>query len=84
MPELAPIGKVVLVIGAAVVVLGLFLIAADRIPGLGGLFSWMGKLPGDLSYKRENFSWYVPLATSLVLSVLLSLLFYFIGWFFRR
>ena len=57
---------------------------ADRIPGLGIAFSWLGKLPGDLSFKRDNVSFYFPIATSLVLSIILSLLFYILGWFFRR
>jgi len=84
MPEWTSLGKVLIAIGSGIVVLGLLLVAADRFPGLAGLFSWFGKLPGDLSYKRENFGFYFPLATSLVLSILLSLLFYVLGWFFRR
>jgi hypothetical protein len=84
MPEWAPVGKVLIGIGAGLVVLGVALVAVDRIPGVGHLFSWIGKLPGDLSYKRDNFSFYFPIATSLVLSILLSLLFFVLGWFFRR
>lgn len=84
MPEWTPVGKALIGIGVGLAVLGVVLLVADRIPGFGHLFSWMGKLPGDLSYKREHFSFYFPIATSLVLSVLLSLLFYVLGWFFRR
>lgn len=84
MPEWAPVGKVLIGIGVGLVLLGVALVAADRIPGIGGLLGWIGKLPGDLSYKRENFSFYFPIATSLVLSVLLTLVFYVLGWFFRR
>lgn len=84
MPEWTSLGKVFIAIGAGIVVLGILLLLADRIPGAGGLLSWFGKLPGDLSYKREHFSFYFPIATSLVLSILLSLLFYVLGWFFRR
>ncbi len=84
MPEWTPIGKVLIGIGAGIVLLGLLLMAADRFPGLGGLFGWLGRLPGDISYRRDNVSVYFPIATSLVLSVLLSLLFYVLGWFFRR
>jgi hypothetical protein len=82
--EWTAIGKVLIGIGVAIVVIGGLLIAADRIPGLGGAVSWLGKLPGDLSYKRDNVSFYFPIATSIVLSIVLSLLFYILGWFFRR
>ena len=82
--EWTAIGKLLIGIGVAIVVIGILLIAADRIPGLGGAVSWLGKLPGDLSYKRDNVSVYFPIATSIVLSIVLSLLFYILGWFFRR
>jgi hypothetical protein len=82
--EWTAIGKVLIGIGVAIVVIGILLVAADRIPGLGGAVSWLGKLPGDLSYKRDNVSVYFPIATSIVLSIVLSLLFYILGWFFRR
>lgn len=84
MPEWETFGKVLIGIGIGIVALGLLVLLADRIPGLGNLFGWFGKLPGDISIKRENFSFYFPIGTSLALSILLSLLFYFLGWFFRR
>jgi hypothetical protein len=43
----------------------------------------LGKLPGDISFRGKNFSVYVPLGTSILLSVLLSLVFYFISRFRR-
>lgn len=84
MPEWTAVGKVLIGIGLGIVVLGALLVAVDRVPGLGGTFSWLGKLPGDLSFKRDNVSFYFPIATSLLLSIVLSLLFYIVGWFFRR
>lgn len=84
MPEWTALGKLLIGIGAVVVVLGVLLLAADRFPGLGSAFSWLGKLPGDLSFKRDNVSFYFPIATSLLLSVVLSLLFYLLAWLFRR
>jgi hypothetical protein len=84
MPEWTAIGKILVGIGVGIVLLGLLLIAADRFPGMGNLFGWAGKLPGDISLKKENFSFYFPIGTSILLSVILSLLFYIIGWFFRR
>ena len=84
MPEWTTFGRILIGIGLGIVALGVLLIVADRIPGLGNAFTWLGRLPGDISIKRENFSFYFPIATSIVLSVILSLLFYLVGWFFRR
>ncbi|MCA1957380.1 MAG: DUF2905 domain-containing protein [Nitrospira sp.] len=84
MPEWTAIGKLMIGIGLLIVGVGVLFVVVDRIAGLGGLFGWFGKLPGDISYKRENFSFYFPLGTSIVLSVVLSLLFYVLGWLFRR
>jgi hypothetical protein len=84
MPEWTTLGKILIGIGLGIAVIGVLLAVVDRIPGLGNAFSWLGKLPGDISIKRENFSFYFPIATSIVLSIILSLLFYLVGWFFRR
>ena len=84
MPEWTTLGKLLIGIGFGIVVLGVLLVALDRIPGFGNSFSWFGKLPGDISIKRENVSFYFPIATSILFSIVLSLLFYFIGWLFRR
>lgn len=84
MPEWTALGKVLIGIGLGVVALGVLLLAVDRVPGLGGAFSWLGKLPGDLSFKRDNVSFYFPITTGLLLSLVLSLLFYVLGWLFRR
>ena len=84
MPEWATIGKVMIGMGLMIAGLGAVLVAADRISGLGNLFSWLGKLPGDISVKKDNFSVHFPIATSILLSIVLSLLFYILGWFFRR
>jgi hypothetical protein len=84
MPEWTTLGKILIGIGFCIVVLGVLLVTLDRIPGLGNSLSWLGKLPGDISIKRDNVSFYFPIATSILLSVLLSLLFYILGWLFRR
>jgi Protein of unknown function (DUF2905) len=84
MPEWSTIGKALIGIGCGIVALGVLLLALDRIPGLGSSLGWLGKLPGDISIKRENVSFYFPIATSILLSVLLSLIFYILGWLFRR
>ena len=59
--------------GAVIALFGLLLLLSGKLP-------WLGRLPGDIHIKRESFSFYFPLATSLLLSVVLSL----ILWFFRR
>jgi hypothetical protein len=84
MTEWGYLGKLLIGIGAVIGVVGALLLLADRIPGFSNLFGWVGKLPGDISVKRENFSFYFPLGTSLLLSIILSLLFYLLSWLFRR
>jgi hypothetical protein len=84
MPEWTTIGKVLIGIGLGIAALGVLLIALGRVPGLGDAFGWVGRLPGDLSVKRDNFSFYFPITTSIVVSIILTLLFYIVGWLFRR
>ena len=84
MTEWGILGKVFIGIGLCVALLGLLLLLADRVPVVGNLLGWFGKLPGDISIRRDNFSFSFPLATSLLLSVILSLVLYLITWFLRR
>ncbi|WP_455370156.1 DUF2905 domain-containing protein [Petrachloros mirabilis] len=84
MTEWGTPGKFLIGIGAIIIVLGTLMILADRVPGAGNLLGWFGKLPGDISIKRDNFRLFFPLGTSIVLSIALSLLFYLLSWFFRR
>jgi uncharacterized protein HemY len=84
MTEWGSLGKLFIGIGVVIAVVGALLLLADRIPGISHLFSWMGKLPGDISIKRDNFSVYFPLGTSILLSVVLSLVLYLLSWMFRR
>jgi len=66
------IGRLLIVLGGVLLVAGLALTAAGSLG--------LGRLPGDFVYKRGNFSFYFPLMTSILLSVVLSLLL----WMFRR
>ena len=85
MGEWGAFGKLLIAAGCGLVVVGLLFVLSDRIPGVSGWFGgWLGKLPGDISIKREQFSFYAPLGTSLVLSIGLTLLFYLLSWLFRR
>jgi len=84
MADWGSLGKVFIGVGLCMVLFGLLLLIADRVPGVGNLLGWFGKLPGDISIRRDNFSFSFPLATSLLISVLLSLLFSLVIWIFRR
>lgn len=84
MTEWGILGKLFIGIGSIIAVLGVLLLMADRMSGISNMLGWFGKLPGDISIKRDNFSLYFPLATSILLSVILSLVFYLLVWIFRR
>ncbi len=68
------IGKMLMLLGAILLVLGGLMTLAGKIP-------WLGNLPGDIYIQRKNFHFYFPLGTSIVLSILLSLL---LSLFLRR
>ena len=82
MPEWGNLGKLLVAIGLMITVLGVLFLLADRMPG--NVLGWIGKLPGDISIKRANFSFYFPLGTSILLSIVLSLVFYLLSWILRR
>ncbi len=71
------IGKSLIFMGIVIIIIGTILLFSDRLP-----FN-LGKLPGDISYKKENFSFYFPITTSILISIILSILFYFFSKFFR-
>ena len=66
------IGKILIAAGVVLVAVGVLVTLSGKIPGLG-------KLPGDILIKKENFTFYFPLATSFLLSLILSLMMYFIN-----
>lgn len=68
-----PPGKALILIGVLFVVVGLYLTLGGRLPPLG-------RLPGDLRFERDGFGFYFPLTTSILVSLLISLLF----WLFRK
>ena len=69
---MADFGKILIFIGIILVCAGILFIFAGKIP-------WFGKLPGDIYIKKENFTFYFPLGTSILLSIILSLIMLFIG-----
>ena len=69
---MSDVGKLLIVFGLLIAAAGAALVLAGRIP-------WVGRLPGDIYIQRGNWTFYFPLATSLLLSVVLTLLFWLIG-----
>ena len=66
------VGRLLIVLGGLLLLAGIVLTLAGRLG--------VGRLPGDIVYRRGNFSFYFPLMTSILLSIVLSLLL----WIFRR
>ncbi|MFZ2089680.1 MAG: DUF2905 domain-containing protein [Desulfobaccales bacterium] len=67
---MSDLGKMLILLGVIMALVGVVLLAAPKIP-------WLGKLPGDFTYKSDRFTFYFPLATSILISVVLSLILYF-------
>lgn len=70
---LRELGKLLLVFGIVLVVVGGLLTLGPKLPGR------LGRLPGDIIIRREHFTLYFPLVTCLLLSVILSLVFWLLG-----
>ena len=62
------LGKALILLGVLIIFAGLLLLIGEKIP-------WIGKLPGDIIIRKKNFTFYFPLATSILISILLTLLF---------
>ena len=61
------LGKTLIIFGIVIAAVGLFLLISPKIP-------WLGRLPGDILIKKKNFTFYFPLATSIVLSIIFTVL----------
>jgi len=61
------LGKILLIVGSIIVILGLILVFSNHIP-------FLGKLPGDIFVKRDGFSFYFPIVTWLILSILITII----------
>jgi len=66
------LGKTFILFGGVLLVVGLAIFAAGKFP-------FLGKLPGDILIQKKNFTLYFPLATSIVISVILSLVFWLLS-----
>jgi hypothetical protein len=67
MPSLGPVGRTLLVLGIVLVAVGLVLVIAPKVP-------FIGRLPGDIRIERGGVTIYLPIATMILVSVLLSVL----------
>jgi hypothetical protein len=68
------LGRLLVLVGAFAIVLGVVLLLAPRIP-------WLGRLPGDILIRRDSFTFYFPVVTSLIVSIVVTLL---LNLFWRR
>ena len=66
---MASLGKIIVMAGVFLVVLGLILMFGEHIP-------FIGKLPGDIHIQKKNFSFHFPITTCIILSLLLTLVFH--------
>ena len=71
--ELAQFGRVLVLVGGAILAFGVLLVMADRVP-------FIGRLPGDITVRGDGWTLYAPLATSIVLSVLLTVVLGLVAW----
>lgn len=71
---MAALGKGLMIVGGVLLVVGAILVFFQKIP-------FLGKLPGDIHIKKENYEVYIPLATSLLLSAIVSLIIWLISTF---
>ena len=66
------IAKIIILLGVFLVVIGVILLFIGKVP-------FLGKLPGDILIKKEHFTFYFPLTTGIIISILISLILYLIG-----
>ncbi|NTV45437.1 MAG: DUF2905 domain-containing protein [Chlorobiales bacterium] len=70
--------KTLIFFGLLITAIGLFFYLFQKFGAGSDIFGWLGSLPLDFKYEGKNFKFYFPLGTSILLSVLLSLIFYII------
>lgn len=69
--EIQSLGKLLIVLGIFITIVGLLMVFAPKLP-------YIGRLPGDIYIKRENFTFYFPIASSIIISIILTLVLSFI------
>ncbi|MBT9130832.1 MAG: hypothetical protein DDT40_00626 [candidate division WS2 bacterium] len=71
------IGKVLIILGSIALFLGIYLF-------LGGKLSFLGRLPGDILIEKENYRFYFPLASGLLVSIILTIVINLFLYLFRK
>lgn len=66
------LGKFLIVLGVIVIAIGGLLLFSGKIP-------WIGRLPGDILIQKKNYTFYFPFATSIIISVIITLVFWLLG-----
>lgn len=72
MPDFTNLGKLLIILGIVISAIGVLLVLSGKIP-------WIGKLPGDFFWRGKNVSFYFPVTTSILLSILLTVILWFIN-----
>ena len=62
------LGKMLIVVGIVFIIMGIAFLFGDKIP-------FLGRLPGDISIQKERFSFYFPITTCIIISIVLSIIF---------
>ena len=68
------VAKIIIILGIVLVILGIVMFGVQKLP-------FGGKLPGDILIKRENFTFYLPLATCIIISIVVSFILFLVGKF---
>lgn len=75
------LGKILMLLGALIFIFGAIFLLADKV---GGKIPFLGKLPGDILIQKRNFTFYFPLTTSILISVILTLILWILSFIFRK
>jgi len=65
---LGPLGRMLILLGVFIILIGVLLLVGEKIP-------WIGRLPGDIIIRKKNVTFYFPIVTSILISIILTLLF---------
>ena len=75
--DLEVLGKILLIFGGVIIVVGLLLVFSQNIP-------FLGKLPGDIFVKKDNLSFYFPIVTFVIISIVLTIIINVVIYFWKK